>query len=318
MNVLLSVEGLEKSFKDKKVLHGISFEVHSGEIMAILGPNGAGKSTTIRSIMGILMPDEGSVIFHNHKGKGIPRNKIGYLPEERGLYKDVRVMDILLYLAELKDYPLDKAKQRAMEYLKKLDLEGKEHVKMEELSKGMAQKVQFISSIIHEPELLILDEPFSGLDPVSQEVLKTEIRNLAKSGTAILLSSHQMNLVEEMCDRVFMIQRGHKVIYGTLEDVKKQYANFKCTIHGKNDISLLKKIPEVVRVEQTDDTSILYLTKDVEAPKWLKTLPDEIVINELTLDRVSLHEIFIDIATDKNLLKDSERQSLEEVGGTNA
>src|SRR5690606_8350669 len=144
--------------------------------------------------------------------------------------------------------PLDKAKQRAMEYLKKLDLEGKEHVKMEELSKGMAQKVQFISSIIHEPELLILDEPFSGLDPVSQEVLKTEIRNLAKSGTAILLSSHQMNLVEEMCDRVFMIQRGHKVIYGTLEDVKKQYANFKCTIHGKNDISLLEKIPEVVRV----------------------------------------------------------------------
>src|SRR5690606_35883188 len=142
------------------------------------------------------------------KGKGIPRNKIGYLPEERGLYKDVRVMDILLYLAELKDYPLDKAKQRAMEYLKKLDLEGKEHVKMEELSKGMAQKVQFISSIIHEPELLILDEPFSGLDPVNQEVLKTEIRNLAKSGTAIVLSSHQMNLVEEMCYRVFMIQRG--------------------------------------------------------------------------------------------------------------
>ena len=319
MNVLLSVEGLEKSFKDKKVLHGISFEVHSGEIMAILGPNGAGKSTTIRNIMGIMMPDAGEVTFHNHQGKGIPRNKIGYLPEERGLYKNVKVMDILLYLADLKDYPLKKAKERALEYLEKFDLKGKENVNMEELSKGMAQKVQFISSILHEPELLILDEPFSGLDPVSQEVLKEEIRNLAKKGTAILLSSHQMNLVEERCDRVFMIQRGHKVIYGSLEEVKREYANFKCTIHGKNDVSLLERIPEVVRVEQKDDISIIYLTKDVEAPKWLKTLPDDIVINELTLDRVSLHEIFIDIATDKNLLKESERQTFEEeVGGENA
>ena len=172
MDIFLSVEGLEKSFKDKKVLHNISFEVRKGEIMAILGPNGAGKSTTIRNIMGIMYPDAGKVTFHGHEEGGIPRNKIGYLPEERGLYKNVKIMDILMYLAELKDYPLPKAKERALAYLKKFDLEGKEKVTMEELSKGMAQKVQFISSIIHEPELLILDEPFSGLDPVSQELLK--------------------------------------------------------------------------------------------------------------------------------------------------
>src|SRR5699024_1557743 len=132
----------------------------------------------------------------------IPRTKIGYLPEERGLYKNVKVMDILLYLADLKDYPLQKARERALTYLKKFDLEGKENVSVEELSKGMGQKVQFIASIIHEPELLILDEPFSGLDPVSQELFKSEIRALANEGTAILLSSHQMNLVEEMCDRL--------------------------------------------------------------------------------------------------------------------
>lgn len=303
MDILLSVNGLEKSFKDKKVLHDITFEVHKGEIMAILGPNGAGKSTTIRNIMGIMYPDKGTITFHNHNGKEIPREKIGYLPEERGLYKNVKVMDILLYLADLKDYPLQKAKERALFYLKKFDLEGKENVAIEELSKGMGQKVQFISSILHEPDLLILDEPFSGLDPVSQEIFKEEIRSLANSGTAILLSSHQMNLVEEMCDRVFMIQRGKKVIYGTLDDVKTQYANFKCVIRGKNEKHSLEQIAGVHRVEQSEDESILYLEKDIQPAKWLKDLPDDLSIQELTIDRISLHEIFIDIATDKNLLE---------------
>ena len=303
MEVYLTVDGLVKSFKDKRVLNHISFEVRRGEIMAILGPNGAGKSTTIRNIMGILYPDEGTITFHEHEGKDIPRHKIGYLPEERGLYKNVKVMDILMYLADLKDYPLQKAKERALEYLKKFDLEGKENVNIEELSKGMSQKVQFISSILHEPEFLILDEPFSGLDPVSQEVLKKEIRNLANQGTAILLSSHQMNLVEEMCDRIFMIQNGQKVIYGSLDDVKTEYANFKCTIRGRNDLTKLADLPKVTRVESKEDNeSVLYLEKDVNPAQWLKTLPDDLHIQELTVDRISLHEIFIDIATDKHLI----------------
>ncbi|SET50770.1 ABC-2 type transport system ATP-binding protein [Oceanobacillus limi] len=305
MEKLLTVEGLNKSFKDKQAIRNISFDVRKGEIMAILGPNGAGKSTTIRNIMGIMYPDEGSITFHNNNGKEIPRHKIGYLPEERGLYKNVKVMDILLYLADLKDYPLDKAKERAKQYLQKFDLEGTENVAVEELSKGMGQKVQFIGSILHEPELLILDEPFSGLDPVSQELFKDEIRHLADNGTAILLSSHQMNLVEEMCDRLFMIQNGQKVIYGTLDDVKTEYANFKCTIHGNNDAAMLEKISQVQRVEQKDDTSILFLEKDIQPTKWIKELPENVVINELKLNRISLHEIFIDIATNKNLLKEA-------------
>jgi len=302
MSVLLTVDGLYKNFKDKQVLQNISFEVRKGEIMAILGPNGAGKSTTIRNIMGIMYPDQGTIKFHNHEGKDIPRHKIGYLPEERGLYKNVKVMDILLYMADLKDYPIQKAKERALAYLKKFDLEGKENVAMEELSKGMGQKVQFIASILHEPELLILDEPFSGLDPVSQELFKEEIRNLAKNGTAILLSSHQMNLVEEMCDRLFMIQRGQKVIYGSLDDVKTEYANFKCTIKGKNSKELLQTVPQVQRLDLKDDKAVLYLEKDVNPAEWLKQLPKELVIQELAINRVSLHEIFIDIATDRNLL----------------
>lgn len=271
--------------------------------MAILGPNGAGKSTTIRNIMGIMYPDEGSITFHNHAGREIPREKIGYLPEERGLYKNVKVMDILLYLANLKNYPLKKAKERALEYLKKFDLEGKDNVSIEELSKGMGQKVQFIASVLHEPELLILDEPFSGLDPVSQDIFKQEIRHLTENGTAILLSSHQMNLVEEMADRLFMIQNGHKIIYGTMDDVKKEYANFKCTIQGENERHLLEEIPQVERVEQDGATSILYLTKDADPGTWLKTLPEELIIHELRINRVSLHEIFIDIAMNKNAVE---------------
>jgi ABC-2 type transport system ATP-binding protein len=302
MEAVLQVENLRKSFKGREILKGISFEVRKGEIMAILGPNGAGKSTTIRNIMGIMYPDEGTIQFNGYKD--IPRNKIGYLPEERGLYKNVNIMDILLYLAELKNYPLKKAKERALTYLEKFDLVGKEKVSVEELSKGMGQKVQFIAAILHEPELLILDEPFSGLDPVSQELFKQEIRNLAKQGTAILLSSHQMNLVEEICDRLFMIHRGQKVIYGNLDEVKREYANFKCTIHGNNDLNLLRGIPDVQRVEQKEDASILYLSREVQLARWLKNLPEQLEINEFTIDRVSLHEIFIDIATDNNLIKE--------------
>lgn len=298
METVLKVEKLNKWYKQTQVLHDISFEVRKGEIMAILGPNGAGKSTAIRSILGIVVPDEGTITFRNQKA--IPRQKIGYLPEERGLYKNVQVMDMLLYLSSLKDYPLDKAKARARRYLEKFGLADKEKASVEELSKGMGQKVQFIASVIHEPELLILDEPFSGLDPVSQELFKGEIRALAEQGTAILLSSHQMNVVEELADRLFMIHRGRKVIDGPMKDVKREYANFKCTIRGDNDPRLLERLPEVQRVERKNDAFILYLSKQVQLSRWLKRLPDELLIEELTIDRISLYEIFLDIALEKH------------------
>lgn len=299
---VLQVNQLGKTFKDVKVLDDITFDVRKGEIMAILGPNGAGKSTTIRNIMGIMYPDEGTITFQHSNAGEIPRHKIGYLPEERGLYKNVKVMDILLYLANLKDYPLKKARERVLYYLERFDLKGKENTSVEELSKGMGQKVQFISAILHEPELLILDEPFSGLDPVSQELFKDEIRNLANSGTGILLSSHQMNLVEEMCDRLFLMHEGQKVIYGLMDDVKTEYANFKCTILGENNKAVLENLAGVERLEQEGNKSILYLAKDVHMARWLKKLPENLNIQELAIDRISLHEIFIDIATNQKLM----------------
>lgn len=304
---VIKIEGIGKSYKDKKIISNISFEVRKGEILGILGPNGAGKSTTIRNIMGIVHPDEGQVIFSGSQSNDIPRGKIGYLPEERGLYKKISIMDILLYFAELKDYPKKKARERALFYLKKLGLEGKEKSSIEELSKGMGQKVQFIAAIIHEPELLILDEPFSGLDPVSQEVMTAEIRELAANGTAILLSAHQMNLVEEICDRIFMIHRGQKVIYGTMDEVKDAYGSFKCTIIGDNEQASLEQLPKVQKVEQDGSTSIIYLDRDVIPADWLKQLPDNVNIRELKLNRISLHEIFIDIATDNHILERSDK-----------
>lgn len=299
MKTILSVNKIEKTFKDKKALDDISFEVKQGEIMALLGPNGAGKSTAIRSIMDIIYLDAGSIHFHLNDSGEILRNKIGYLPEERGLYKNVKVLDMLLYLAELKDYPLKQAKKRALHYLNKFGLEGKENVLIEELSKGMAQKVQFIGAIIHEPVLLILDEPFSGLDPVSQELLKQEVREIASAGTAIILSSHQMNMVEEMSHSVFLIHQGKRVLYGTLDEIKTEYANLKCVIRGKNDIGIYEQISQVEQVKHEDERTILYLAKDIEITSWLQSLPAQLNIQEFHIQRVSLHEIFIDIATNK-------------------
>lgn len=304
LETLLSVKGLNKWFKDKHALKDISFDVKRGEIMAILGPNGAGKSTTIRNIMEIIQPDSGEIEFTGHQG--IPRDKIGYLPEERGLYKNVRVMDMLLFLADLKNYPLKQARERALAYLEKFGLGGKENMKLEEFSKGMSQKVQFIASILHEPELLILDEPFSGLDPVSQDQFKEEIYSLAQNGTAILVSSHQMNVIEQICSRLFMIQNGQKVIYGTLDDVKTQYANFKCTIRGENlEQAGLENLPLVVRTEYKEGMAILSLGTETEPAKWLRQLPETLEIHELSIDRISLHEIFIDIATERNLIREA-------------
>lgn len=298
MQTVLSVRELEKTFKNKKVLHGISFDIHKGEIIALLGPNGAGKSTTIRSIMEILYPDSGSIQFNFEQSEKIQRNKIGYLPEERGLYKNVKVLDMLLYLAELKDYPMMDAKKRITYYLEKFDLKGKENATIETLSKGMAQKVQFIGTIIHEPELLILDEPFSGLDPVSQELLKKEIRVLANQGTAIIVSSHQMNLVEEMCDQILLIHQGKQMIYGTLEEVKLAHANTKCMIYGKNNQEIWSEIQGVENIEQEGNRTILHIQHGINITEWIRSLPKQLHIIEINVERISLHEIFVAIATE--------------------
>lgn len=299
MEPLLSVDNISKEFSGKTVVEQVSFDVYRGEIMGMLGPNGAGKTTVIRSIMGIILPDRGRIrIQLDHPSQA--KSRIGYLPEERGLYKTVKVIDILTYLAGLKKVPNEIAQKRISEYLEKFDLKGKEQVKVEELSKGMAQKVQFIASVIHEPDILILDEPFSGLDPVSQDVFKQEITALADRGTAILLSSHQMNLVEALCNRIFLINKGEKVIYGEMDVVKESFADFKCTITGSNDEVDFTRLPMVERVERNERTTLVYLKKEAEPARFLSSLPASVDIRELSVNRISLHDIFVSIAKTEN------------------
>lgn len=297
MENALSISNVTKAFGGVKVVKNISFDVKKGDIMGTLGPNGAGKTTLIRNIMGMIYPDQGEVSFFlGGKKERLPLGKIGYLPEERGLYKDVSIQDIIFYLAGLKGYPKGKAKVRLSKYLEKFDLGGMEKRKIEELSKGMAQKVQFIGAVIHEPEFLILDEPFSGLDPVSQDLFREEIRSLSDAGVSILLSSHQMNLVEALCNRIFLINQGEKVIYGTLDEVKKQFADFKCTIYGKNSKESFEKLSGVERVEAEEGKAVIYLSKDTTPQGFFRQLSKEININELHMDRISLHDIFVNIA----------------------
>ncbi|MCW3489729.1 ABC transporter ATP-binding protein [Dethiobacter alkaliphilus] len=292
MKELLKVENVCKDFGKVRVVDNVGFSVRKGEVLGLLGPNGAGKTTIIRCIMGIIRPDTGKISFYAGNGSA---KATSYLPEERGLYKDVPVMDIFIYLARLRRYPLDKARKRALEYLEKLNLSGVENRKVEELSKGMAQKVQFIGAILHEPELLILDEPFSGLDPVSQDVILEEILELSRRGTAILLSAHQMNLVEEICDRIFFINKGKGVLYGDLQEIKEQFADFKCEIVARNPELDLTSLQSVKRVDQDRNKSIIYMEKDASPIELLRELPSELNIQELHVDRISLHDIFVEV-----------------------
>jgi ABC-2 type transport system ATP-binding protein len=297
MSIILSVKDITKSFGNSTVVDNISFEVKKGEILGLVGPNGAGKSTIIRCLLGIIYPDSGTIEYNLGNAAKLNTSKVGYLPEERGLYKDAKIMDILLYIASLKNYPLDKARQTAEHYFEMFDLRGKFKSKIQELSKGMAQKVQFIASIIHKPEFLVLDEPLSGFDPLSQNLFMEEIKRLATEGTAILLSSHQMNMVETLCSRIFMINQGQRVLYGELEDLKDRYANYRCEITGNNESSRFAGLPGIVRVEQDGSKNILHLQQGILPRNFIRELPPDLDIKEMNITRISLHDIFVNTVT---------------------
>ena len=292
---ILSVNGVEKSFKDKKVVDDLTFRVNKGEIMGMLGPNGAGKTTTIRMIMDIIEPDRGSISFSGN-GRGVSSKKsIGYLPEERGLYEDATTGDVLEYLGTLKGLERRVARDRALKWLKKMDLGEEVDARISELSKGMAQKVQFIASILHEPELAILDEPFAGLDPVNQDMFRGLIRELKEKGTTILLSSHRMNMVEELCERVFMINRGREVLYGKLADVKKDFGKELVELTYSGDPEVISDTfgANITNVEFEEGSARFYIEKGYSPDRFIRELPAGIEIEEMSLRKPPLHDIFV-------------------------
>jgi ABC-2 type transport system ATP-binding protein len=221
---LLELNNLKKYFATQKAVDDISLKIEKGQIFGLLGPNGAGKTTLIRMITGIFYPDEGEIIFDGKKFD--PLNDIayiGYMPEERGLYKKMKIGEQALYLAQLKGLSKYDATKKIREWFAKLDMESWWNKKVEDLSKGMQQKMQFVTTVLHEPKLIILDEPFSGLDPVNANLIKDEIYNLSKNGATIIFSTHRMEQVEEICDHIALVNKGTKILDGTVQQVKHQY-----------------------------------------------------------------------------------------------
>jgi ABC-2 type transport system ATP-binding protein len=228
---LLEIKNLKKYFADQKAVDGISFEIKQGSIFGLLGPNGAGKSTLIRMITGIFYPDEGDIFLEGRPfDPGNDVLKIGYMPEERGLYKKMKIGEQAVYLAQLKGLSHKDAMEKVKSWFVKFEMESWWNKKMEDLSKGMSQKLQFVITVLHEPKLIILDEPFSGLDPVNANLIKDEIFNLAQKGSTIIFSTHRMEQVEEICDHIVLVNLGKKILDGSVQQVKQDFKENKFSI----------------------------------------------------------------------------------------
>lgn len=221
---LLEVKHLKKNFAAQKAVDDISFSIEEGTVFGLLGPNGAGKTTLLRMITGIFYPDEGEIIFNQRKfNPEEDIQKIGYMPEERGLYKKMKIGEQAVYLAQLKGLPKTVAIQKIKEWFIKFEMQTWWNKKVEDLSKGMGQKLQFVTTVLHEPSLIILDEPFSGLDPVNSNLIKEEIFNLARKGCTIIFSTHRMEQVEEICDKIVLVNKGKKILDGSVQTIKQQF-----------------------------------------------------------------------------------------------
>jgi ABC-2 type transport system ATP-binding protein len=281
---------LSKSFRAVVAVDRLSFAVRRGEIFGLLGPNGAGKTTTIRMLLDIVVPDGGRVAVLGRPPRAA-RRLVGYLPEERGLYRQLRVDDCLTYLGQLKGLSRGRARARAAELLARVELAGQARRRVDELSRGMQQKVQLIASLIHDPELVILDEPFQGLDPVNVEMVRELIRELHAAGKTVVLSAHEMSQVEALCERLLLINHGRAVLYGALAEIKRRFAPDAIELSPPLP---LDGWPEVVRSETRDGAQIVYLTPGVTPRAFLQRLLDEgRPVERFALASISLDQIFI-------------------------
>ena len=290
----IDVEHVTKSYAGRVVVEDLSLSVQQGEIFGLIGPNGAGKTTTIRMMMDIIKPDSGRVMVHGQILNEATKNRLGYLPEERGLYKRLRVMDSIFYLASLKGQSRSKAEERANELLSQTGMLANKTKKIDELSKGMGQIFQFIVTIVHDPDLVILDEPFSGLDPVNTEILKTIVVGLRDRGKTVVLSTHQMNQVEELCDRVLMIDKGRSVLYGTLRDIKSKFRGNSLLVECEGE---LPPLPGVSGSHLHGTTTELVLDAGTSPKRVLEELvASEVAVTRFEVASPSLNEIFVRLA----------------------
>jgi ABC-2 type transport system ATP-binding protein len=291
---IVDVQGIVKRFGDFTAVDGLSFSVPEGTIYGLLGPNGAGKSTTIRMLMRIMLPDEGRIRVLDSDLAHVDLDRIGYLPEERGLYKKMKVGDVLTFFGEIKGLERREAQRRARAWLERLGLLDRAQKPVEELSKGMQQKVQFISTTLHEPELLILDEPFSGLDPVNAGVLKDIILEYHRRGHTVVFSTHMMDQVEKLCDQICLINRGRVVLSGTLQAVKKQYGQNGVALRVVGDGSFLRALPEVVSCQDNGNELFLRLRDGADPARVLDAARGRVEVTRYEVAEPSIHDIFIE------------------------
>ena len=292
--VTVEVSHLAKRFGDVKAVVDVSFEVEAGEIFGLLGPNGAGKTTTIRMMMDIFRPDAGTVAVFGGALDMAKKRRIGYLPEERGLYKDQKLEPTLVYLATLKGLDEKTARRRLGGWLERLDLAEHSQKKVQELSKGMQQKAQIIVTLVHEPDLIVIDEPFSGLDPVNTRLVKQIFNEQREAGRSIIMSTHQMYQVEALCNRIVLIDEGQTVLYGRVDEIKRNFAGNAVTVQGQGDFD---HIPGVLETRRENGVWHMALEIGTDPQTVFRALAsrDDVKIERFELAEPSLDDIFVSV-----------------------
>ena len=298
MNPTVSVHTLCKAYAGNPAVRDLSFDLHPGELLGLIGPNGAGKSSTIKMMLDFLRPDSGSIEVFGQSMDDSVKNKIGYLPEEKGLYKRLPAVDQIIYLASLKGLGKSASATKAEELLERTGMLEHKKMKIKHMSKGMGQIIQFIVTIIHDPELVILDEPFSGLDPVNTDMMRREISRLRNEGAAVILSTHQMNQVEELCDRVLMIDHGREVLSGSVEAIKAQHRRHSVLLDIDGEVGNLRGVTDRV----THKNAVELVLEPGMSPQSVidELRSQDVFINRFEITTPSLNDIFLTVAGGKN------------------
>jgi len=290
----VTISHVAKSFGQVHAVEDVSFEVYAGEIFGLLGPNGAGKTTTIRMMLDIFKPERGEVSVLGGAIDEAKKNRIGYLPEERGLYKDLKLETTLIFLATLKGISETTARKKVVDWLKRLDLYDHRQKKVQELSKGMQQKAQVIATLLHEPDLIVIDEPFAGLDPVNTRLIEDIIREQQQAGKTIVMSTHQMYQVEALCSRIALINKGRTVLYGEVDQIKHNFAGNAIAVKGQGDFT---NVPGVLETRQTNGDWHMALAAGTNPQDVFKALAarDGLKIERFEIAEPSLDDIFISV-----------------------
>jgi len=298
---ILEVEQVCKSFGSLKAVDNVSFSLDEGIIFGALGPNGAGKTTTIRMIMNIIVPDSGSISILGGSDNKTVNNQIGYLPEERGIYRKMKVEEVLFFFSKLKSMPHKKARDSIEYWLKRFDLIEWRKKKIEELSKGMQQKLQFIATIMYDPKVLILDEPFLGLDPVNSNLIKEILLEMKDKGKTIIFSTHQMESAEKLCDEIILIDKGHIVLGGNLKEVKKTTGRNNIHLKYQGDNEFLKDNPQILKYDDFGQYVEILLNQDTSPQEFLRSLVNKIEIIKFEIKEPSLNDIFIETVSKQKI-----------------